>query len=116
MDVIFIRQLEVNALIGVLPQERIQRQLLKIDLEFTVATQQAAHSDILNDTIDYAAVAQAATEFVQQSSYQLIETLAVQLAELLLRQFNISRIKITIAKPAAIPNAAAAGVIIERGI
>lgn len=114
MDHIFIEDLEVNAIIGVLAHERKKKQPVIINLEISVNNLQAASNDNLIDAVDYSAIATRLTEFAENSEFQLIETLAEKMAELILKEFNVKRVRLRLAKPKAITNAKAVGVVIER--
>ena len=114
-DKIFIKQLVVPGLIGVLPQERKSPQNLFIDLELSTDIRAAAKNDDLKKTIDYAAVRRLIIEFIAQSSYELLETLAERLAAHLQANFDFSALRLCITKqPFDIPDAEGVGVIVER--
>lgn len=115
MDKVFIKQLVVPALIGVLPEERKSPQNLLFDIEISHDIRAAAKNDDLTKTIDYAAVRRVIIEFVEQSFFELIETLADRLAEHLHQQFGFSAVRLSITKqPFDIPDAGGVGVIVER--
>ncbi len=117
MDKIFIHQLTVPAVIGVLPSEQTQTQSLSIDLEVTTDIRPAAASDDLSLTADYAAMRQTIIQHVQTTHYQLIETLAEKLASLLLQTYRIVGVVLKITKqPADMADTAGVGVVIERAI
>ncbi|MBL8251482.1 MAG: dihydroneopterin aldolase [Candidatus Competibacter sp.] len=116
MDIIFIRELRVRTLIGVYPKERESQQTLLFDLELGADIRPAAASDNLNDTLDYAAVARRIEEFAAASAFQLVETLAERVAELLRREFGVSWLRLTLRKPGAVASALDVGVLIERGV
>ncbi len=79
-DVIRLRGLKVNAIVGVLTEERTRRQPLSIDVDLHVDLSEAGLSDNLADTVDYGAVCEAVTDTVAASSPQLLERLANQIA------------------------------------
>lgn len=114
MDKIFLRELQIDAIIGVLPHERIQPQPVIINLEIATDIRAAAKTETLVDTIDYAAIAQCVTDFVSASKFQLLETLAEKIAELILQKFKVNWLRLEIAKPSALKNAKNVGIIIER--
>lgn len=114
MDKIFIRDLEVNTIIGVLPHERTQPQSLIISIEIFTDIRSAATSDNLKDTIDYAAIAQTITEFASTSKFQLLETLAEKIIELLFSKFPMTSLHLQITKPQAVANAKKVGISIAR--
>jgi dihydroneopterin aldolase len=107
--------LKIETIIGVHGWERKLPRTLVVDLQLAADAAAAARTDQLKDTLDYHAIAQATTAFVQQSRLQLIETLAEQLAAALLKQFGIGWIAVTIHKPGAVPGAQDVSVSIERG-
>lgn len=114
MDRIFIRDLLVDAVIGVYDwEQRIQRPL-RFDLEIATHTQTAARSGRIEDTINYAAVAERIRSIVTREPHTLLETLAEEIATVLLAEFGGESIRLTIAKPAAIAGAREVGVCIER--
>jgi len=114
MDKVFLRQLQLEAVIGVYDWERKMRQPLIMDLELGVDVSRAAASDSIRDALDYHAVAKRITEFVGQSRFQLVETLAERSAELLMREFPVTWLRLVLHKPDAVENAASVGVVIER--
>lgn len=113
-DKIFIQGLEVSCIIGTLPIERKKKQKIKIDLEFQVSVKKAARQDDLRDALNYKKIAEQITEFVSNSRFYLIETLAELLARTLVREFKLKNIVLRISKPDAIRNAKNAGVEIRR--
>lgn len=115
-DRIFIKGLTVETVIGVYDWERNITQPLIIDLELSCDTQKAAASDCIDDALDYAAISSRIIEVCRASSHQLIETLAEQLASIVLAEYNVVGIKLSLAKPGAVAEAVGVGVVIERGV
>ena len=99
MDKIFLTDLKVDTIIGIYEWERNTTQTLQFDLEFDWDIQTAAASDDIKDTLDYGAVAEVLVNFVQESRYQLIETLAESVCRLLLERFPIGVITLSLTKP-----------------
>jgi dihydroneopterin aldolase len=75
----------------------------------------AAKTDAIEDTLDYKAVAKRLIEFVGQSEYKLVETLAERVAGIVLSEFDVPWIRLRVNKPGAVRYAGDVGVIIERG-
>ncbi|MEM8562612.1 MAG: dihydroneopterin aldolase [Pseudomonadota bacterium] len=115
MDRVYIRALTVSTVIGVYPWEREIRQQLVFDLELASDNHRAAMNDCIEDAIDYAAISQRVIAFAENNHFQLIETMAEQVAQLILLEFSVSWLRLSLAKPGAVAQADAVGVIIERG-
>ncbi|MBA3564833.1 MAG: dihydroneopterin aldolase [Gammaproteobacteria bacterium] len=113
-DTIFLRELAVEAVIGIQDWERRVRQLVKIDLEMAVDAKRAAASDRIEDTLNYKRVAKRLIEFVSGSEYQLVETLAENIAGIVLNEFSVAWVRVTVNKPGAIRGARDVGIRIER--
>ncbi|MGY1459329.1 MULTISPECIES: dihydroneopterin aldolase [unclassified Luteimonas] len=115
MDHVFIEGLEIDALIGIYDWERRIRQTLVFDLEMGFDNRVPAASDDIGDTLNYKAVSKRLVEYVSQSDFGLVETLAERCAEIVLQEFNVQRLRLKLSKPGAVRGARAVGVVIERG-
>ena len=113
-DTVFLRGLAVDTTIGFFEWERHVRQTVVIDLEIPVDCARAAASDDVADTTDYKRIAKRTVQFVNESSFKLVETLAHRLATTLLEEFDIAWIRLTLNKPGAIRGSRDVGVMIER--
>ncbi|MGD0812319.1 MAG: dihydroneopterin aldolase [Verrucomicrobiota bacterium] len=98
MDQIIIKELEVFIRVGVPEAERAKRQRLLLTVEMDRDFSAAAARDRLQETIDYQAVATRLAGFGRRRSWKLIETLAVDMAEMVLREFKPKRVSIEIRK------------------
>jgi len=116
MDTVFIRGLEIPTVIGVYDWERDLRQMVVLDLEMATDVARAAKTDALVDALDYAAVSQRLEQLVGSSTVQLIETLAERCAQLVLKEFDVSWLRLTVSKPGAVAAARNISVTIERGV
>lgn len=115
MDRVFIENLTVETVIGIFDWEREIRQTVALDLEMAYDIGRAAASDRIEDTLDYKAVAKRLIRFVEQSEFQLVETLAERCAEIVLAEFPVEWLRLKLSKPGAVRGSSAVGVIIERG-
>lgn len=115
MDIIFIEDLQIEAIIGIYEWERTMRQIVSLDIEMATDIRLAAASDRVEDTINYKKISKRLIQFVSESEYQLVETLAEQVAVLLMREFAISWLRLKLSKPGALRNSRNVGVLIERG-
>jgi dihydroneopterin aldolase len=115
MDIVFIRELKVDTLVGIYDWERRMRQQVVLDLDMGSDIARAAKSDKIEDTLDYKAVAKRVAQFVRESEFQLVETLAEKVAELVMQEFRVPWVKVTLNKPGAVSGSKSVGVIVERG-
>ena len=115
MDIIFLEKLRVETVIGIWEWERKIRQAVVIDLEMAADVGRAARSDDVGDTLNYKAVAKRVQEFVAESQFQLVETLAERIAAIVTGEFDVPWVRVRVAKPGAIRGASDVGVLIERG-
>ncbi len=115
MDIIFLRDLEIDATIGIFEWEKRIRQKVRVDLEMAGDTASAAATDSIDDALDYKAVAKRVIQFVENSRYALVETLAENVAGILLQEFNLPWVRVTISKPGAVRGSRDVGITIERG-
>ncbi len=114
MDRIFLRELRVETIIGIYDWERETRQFVSIDLEMPVDIRRAAATDDIADTLNYKKVAKRILGYVEASSFQLVETLIERIAEIIITEFDVDWVKVTLSKPGAIRNRRDLGVAIER--
>ena len=115
MDRVFIENLTIETVIGIFDWERDIRQAVSLDLQMDYDIREAAETDSIDDTLDYKAVAKRLIRFVEQSEFQLVETLAEKCAAIVLDEFPVERLKLKLSKPGAVRGSSAVGVIIERG-
>lgn len=115
MDLIYIRDLKIETVIGVFAWERRIRQTVRLDLDIATDTRTAAGSDRIDDTLSYKDVAERVVAFVADSEFLLLEALAERVAELVLSEFPTPWLRLCVGKPGAVSGASEVGVIIERG-
>jgi dihydroneopterin aldolase len=115
MDTVFIEGLEVETVIGIYDWERRIRQPLRFDIEMAFDNRVPAATDAIADTLDYKAVSHRLVDFVSQSDFGLVETLAERCAEIVMGEFDVPWLRLKLSKPGAVRGAVAVGVIIERG-
>ena len=114
MDKIFLTALTAETVIGIFDWEREVKQTISIDLEMSADIRGAARSDTIAATLNYKAVAKRVLAFVQDSRYQLVETLAEEVARTILREFPVEWVRLTLHKPGAIRFSKDVGVMLER--
>lgn len=114
MDRVFIEALEIECVIGIYDWERRIRQTVSFDLEMGFDNRAPAASDDIDDTLDYKAISKRLIEFVSQSDFGLVETLAERCCSIILAEFPVQHLRLKLSKPGAVRGARAVGVIIER--
>ena len=115
MDKIFLSELKIDTIIGIWEWERRIRQTVVIDLEMSADIAKAAATDDVADTLNYKLVAKRIQEFVADSSFQLVETMAERIAAIIRDEFDVAWVKVRVNKPGAIRGSKDVGVLIERG-
>jgi 7,8-dihydroneopterin aldolase/epimerase/oxygenase len=113
-DRIFLRGLTAECIIGFIEWERRVKQTVVVDLELPVDCRRAAASDDVADTVDYKKLAKRVLAYIEASEFKLVETLAHRLALLLLEEFGMEWVRISLNKPGAIRYSRDVGVVIER--
>jgi 7,8-dihydroneopterin aldolase/epimerase/oxygenase len=113
-DTIFIRGLEIECIIGFIDWERRVKQKVVLDLELPVDCARAARADDVADTLDYKQVVDQVSGLVAGSEFMLVETMAQRVAELILKNFGVEWIRVTVNKPGAIRGLRDVGVSLER--
>lgn len=115
MDTICIRELTIETVIGSYDWEREIKQPVVFDLEMACDVKRAAATDSVDDGLDYEAICERVTTFVEDSECQLIETLAERVAELIIDEFEVPWLRVRVNRRGALRGAKEVMVNIERG-
>jgi dihydroneopterin aldolase len=115
MDIVYIRDLRIETVIGIYDWERRVRQTVALDLEMAADVQRAAATDNIADALNYKAVAKRLIAFVEASQFQLVETLAERVAEIVMGEFGVPWLRLRLNKEGALRGARDVGVVLERG-
>jgi len=115
MDIIYLNDLRIDTVIGIFDWERRIKQTVSFDLEMGANVRKAAASDHIDDTLNYKAVAKRLIQFVGESEFQLVETLAERVAGIILEEFGVPWVRLRVNKQSAVRGARVVGVIIECG-
>ena len=115
MDIVFIRDLRIETVIGIYDWEREVRQTVVLDLEMATDVRRAAASDQIEQALNYKSVAKRLIGFVEAASFQLVETLAERCAGIVIDEFDVPWVRLTVNKVGAVSAARDVGVQIERG-
>ena len=114
MDIIFLTGLTTECIIGIWDWERRVKQKVVIDLEMASDIRKAARTDVIDDTLDYKAVAKRLLSFVGESDFQLVETLAEHIAKVVVTEFDVPWVRVRLNKRGAIRGSRDVGILIER--
>ncbi len=115
MDIVYIRELEIETVIGIYDWEREQKQTVSLDLEMATDISLAATSEDIKKALNYKAVAKRLINFIEGSEFFLVETMAENIARIVLTEFSVAWLRLRLGKPGAVTGAKDVGVIIERG-
>lgn len=115
LDKVFIEQLEVITTIGAYDWEQEIKQKLVLTIEMAHDNRKPGKSDDVEDALDYAKVSQAVLNHIEGGKFLLVERVAEEVAQLIMKRFSVPWIKVHLTKPGAVPQAKGVGVIIERG-
>jgi dihydroneopterin aldolase len=85
-----------------------------LDLEMDSDNRKPAASDDIADTLDYKAISKRLIQFVSESDFGLVETLAERCCAIVIEEFGVARVRLKLSKPGAVRGAKAVGVILER--
>lgn len=114
MDIVYIRELEIETVIGIFDWERKIKQTVSLDLDMASDNRKAAATDKIEDAVDYKSVSKRIIDFVEKSEFQLVETMAEEITSIVLNEFNVPWVKLRLSKPGAVRGSKDVGVIIER--
>jgi dihydroneopterin aldolase len=115
MDIIYINDLRIETIIGIYGWERKTRQTVVLDIEMGTDIRKASKTENVEDTVNYKLVAERLFEFVGGSEFELVETLAERISDILLNEFNVPWLRLKLNKQGALKGVRDVGVIIERG-
>lgn len=115
MDIVFIRDLRIETIIGIYDWERVTPQTVRLDLEMAWDNRVPAEGDDITRALDYKQVSKRLIQFIGESRFLLVETLAEQVAAIVRDEFGSPWVRVRVAKPGAVKGAAEVGVQIERG-
>ena len=114
MDKVLIKNLQVETIIGIFNWEREVRQVVSIDLEMEFDNKVAAKSDDIEDALDYKKIGKRVSSYVERSEFKLVERLAEQIAKLVLKEFPVASLKVSVTKPGALRGSESVGISITR--
>lgn len=115
MDIVYIRDLRIDTIIGIYDWEREVRQTVSLDLEMSSDIRKAAETDDIQYALNYKSVAKRLIAFIEGSEFLLVETMAEQVCQIVREEFGVQWVKLRLSKPGALRQSLDVGLIIERG-
>ena len=115
MDIVYIKDLRVDTIIGIYEWERRSRQAVTMDIEVAAEVEKAARNDQIENTVNYRELVDRIVEFAGASEFQLVETLAERIAAIVREEFSAPWCRVRIGKPGVLRGVREVGVVIERG-
>ena len=115
MDIIYLNGLRIETIIGIYDWERRTKQTVILDIEMGADIKKAAATDNINDTLNYKEVAKRLIAFISESKFELVETLAEKVTDIVLNEFDVPWCRLRLNKPGAVKGVRDVGVTIERG-
>ncbi len=115
MDIVYIRDLQIDTIIGIYDWEREVRQTVSLDVEMAADISKAAATDDIQYALNYKSVAKRIIGFVEGSEFLLVETMAEQIAQIIRDEFSVPWLRLRLSKPGALRGARDVGLVIERG-
>lgn len=113
MDKIFLNSMKAETLIGVYDWERTRKQTIILDLDITLP-EKSVQKDDIQETIHYGEVCERVRNALKERDFQLLESLAEYVAQLILNDFQAASVCVKITKPGILPNVREVGVQITR--
>ncbi len=114
MDKVFIRNLQVDAIIGIYDFERVKKQPIIITLEMQWDNKKPASTENILDALDYEKISNSVKTLIENSSFQLVETLAETIVQHVIQTYGTEKVTLELNKPEAISFAESVGIIITR--
>ncbi len=115
MDIVYIHDLEIETIIGIYDWEREEKQVVRLDLEMGTDIRPAARDDDIKLALDYKRVAKRLIAHVSAADCFLVETLAEDIARIVVEEFSVPWLRLRLGKPGAVTGSREVGVVIERG-
>ena len=115
MDLVYIKNLRIETIIGIYDWEREVKQVVSMDLEMAADIKMAAQTDNIGYALNYKSIGKRIIKFVQEQKFKLIESMAEEVAQIVLIEFSVPWVRLRISKPGALRGSEDVGIIIERG-
>ena len=115
MDIVYIRDLRIETIIGIYQWEREVKQTVSFDLEMAHDIRKAAATDDIAFALNYKSIAKRLIKFIEESEFLLVERMAEEVAGIVMNEFNVPWLRVRVSKPGALRGSQDVGIVIERG-
>ena len=115
MDIVYIRDLRIETIIGIYQWEREVKQTVSFDLEMAHDIRKAAATDDIAFALNYKSIAKRLIKFIEESEFLLVERMAEEVASIIMNEFNVPWLRIRVSMPGALRGSQDVGIVIERG-
>ena len=115
MDIVYIRDLRIETIIGIYDWEREVKQTVSLDLEMAHDIHKAAETDDIQYALNYKSIAKRLIAFIENAEFLLVERMAEEVASIVTEEFSVPWLKLRVSKPGALRGSQDVGIIIERG-
>lgn len=115
MDIVYIRDLRIETIIGIYDWEREVKQTVSLDLEMAHDIRQAGETDDIQYALNYKSIAKRLIAFIEGSEFLLVERMAEEVAAIVLNEFSVPWLKLRVSKPGALRGSKDVGILIQRG-
>jgi dihydroneopterin aldolase len=115
MDQLFLRDVRIEAKVGIYKRERNITQPISIDLDIALPGERVFATGKVADTIDYAVLVGRIREELSERRFGLVEELASFVAQLVLDEFHAPWVRVSVAKLGILKDARLVGITLERG-
>jgi dihydroneopterin aldolase len=115
MDIVYIRDLRIETIIGIYDWEREVKQTVSLDLDMAHDIRQAGETDDIEYALNYKSIAKRLIAFIEGSEFLLVERMAEEVAAIVLNEFSVPWLRLRVSKPGALRGSKDVGILIQRG-
>lgn len=115
MDIVYIRDLRIETIIGIYDWEREVKQTVSLDLEMAQDIQKAGKTDDIQYALNYKSIAKRLIAFIEKSEFLLVERMAEEVAAIVMNEFSVPWLRLRVSKPGALRGSKDVGILLERG-
>ena len=116
MDIVYIRDLRIETIIGIYDWEREVKQTISLDLEMAHDIRKAAETDNIEYALNYKSIAKRLIAFIEASEFLLVERMAEEIARIVREEFSVPWLKLRVSKPGALRYSQMLALSLSEGI